>query len=201
MQKKSKPNETQKAIKTPLQNFTLNSELEIQSKTEQNKVNPDLLSKEDKEILRTKYTRLLSTKGVEHDYIFNQINHFLTDDEISYVKERNLLLIHDEINKYIKMNQHGMPTVTKLAILTGLSRVTITKYLKEIFNSELETHKKILHKNMFDVILTNVAKKAMSGDLPSAKLYMDTMIKLDEKESITMYIKNQQNNIVVNPEK
>lgn len=175
--------------KKTLQNFTPKKEVEVKP-TE---------FKEGE--VTEKFKQLLTLKGSEYEKIFKEIEGSINETGRTILRDRNLELIKKELFNFVKTNQLGLPTVSQLSLKTSLSRVTVGKYLKEFMSSELEEERKIQHKALFDIILTNIGRRAINGDMKYAKLYMDTVIKLEEKDSIKMYIQNQQNNIVVSNEK
>ena len=144
-----------------------------------------------------KFKQLLTLKGAEYEKIFKEIEGSINETGRTLLRDRNLELIKKELFNFVKTNQLGLPTVSQLSLKTSLSRVTVGKYLKEFMSAELEEERKINHKALFDIILTNIGRKAINGDMKSAKLYMETVIKLEEKDSIKMYVENQQNNIVM----
>lgn len=148
-----------------------------------------------------KFRHLMTLKGAEYDKVYGEIEGGMNETGRTILRDRNFLLIQEELIKFVRNNQKGLPTVTQLSLMTNLSRVTVGKHLKEMLGGDLEEERKLQHKYLFDVILTMIGRKAIGGDIKFMKLYMDTMIRLEEKDSIKTYIQNQQNNIVVSTEK
>ena len=173
-----------------------NDEKGLQNFTVDRNIKP-LAQKLTSEEIRSKFARLMTLSGEEYDELFSQIQCSLNDNAIAAVKDRNLLLIQEQIIRYVRNTHNGLPSITLLASLTNLSRVTVTNHLKIILSGDLEADKKAQHRYLFDVILTDIGKRAINGNLKFAKLYLDTIIKLEEKDCIKLYVQNQQNNILV----
>lgn len=183
---------------------TISTKKTLQNFTPKKKVSPSSPPVSPKPMispLQQKFNKLLTLKGTEYDELYNEVKDSMSEIGKTILRDRNFLLIQEELLKYIKNNQKGLPTVSLLSTLTKLSRVTVTKHLKEMLSVELEEDRKLQHKYLFDAILTNVGRKAMNGDLKSSKLYLDTILRLEEKDTIKMYVQNQQNNILFSNEK
>jgi len=170
----------------------------LQKFTEENELQRSPVTGDE---LKSKFIRLLSLKGEEYTDLYNEIESSLNETGKNILWNNNALIIKQEIVNYINTSNHGLPTATTLALKTQLSRATVTKHLKELYSSSVEEERISQHKHLFDVILTNIGRRANSGDIKCAKLYLETMVKVMEKESIQTYIQNQQNNFIMKDEK
>ena len=86
--------------------------------------------------------------------------------------ERNHSLIVHEISKYLKTCGR-MPVIRELESLTGISRQTLTKHLKEYKKSVLYQDHLIQFQFMSHKVLAKKLQIAINGDIKAAKLYFE----------------------------
>jgi predicted transcriptional regulator len=114
----------------------------------------------------------------------------------SEVWECNHVNISNAIANF--MRQHAvMPAKKEIAQLTGLSRQTVAKHIKEYkthpeFATEMEQFKLMSHK-----VLAGVFKHASNGDMRAAKLYFD-MIGATNQQPASPVVTAQNNYIQIN---
>lgn len=153
------------------------------------------------EELKSKFMKLLSLRGEEYNQLYAEIESSLNETGKSILWNNNAMIIKQEIVKFAREGGQGMPTATTLALKTKLSRTTIVKHLKEMYSGEVEEERISQHKHLLDVILTNIGRRALAGDLKCTKLYVEMVVKLMERDALKSYFQNQQNNFYLNGSK
>jgi hypothetical protein len=84
-----------------------------------------------------------------------------------------------------------IPTIKAIAEETKLSRVTVTKHLKEYYQTETFKEKENAFKFLREKLLTKVYSFAYDGNMRAAKIFMDATT-----DAPPLTIKNQQNNYI-----
>jgi len=141
---------------------------------------------------------LNNLKGDERDIFIDRIDNVLNIETKNQLWEINHLKITQSISSHI--NDYGaMPTIRDLIELTGLSRQSIHKHLKEyekqpIFVDHLEQFRFMNTK-----LLAKVFQLANKGDIGACKLYFNLMGCLGNGiQSKGTTIQNQNNYIQIN---
>ena len=129
-------------------------------------------------------------KGIDWDVFVEKIEAIVSADVNDDIRESNRLRISDAIATTLKQKGQ-MPGKAELARLTGLSRSTIQKHMKDF--AATDDFKEYLYAKTN--VMESVIKAAVNGDMRAAKLYMSTVTKLPGTETNTTVI-NQQNNYI-----
>lgn len=129
-----------------------------------------LTADEHETLLQEYFRRLKDYTGAARDAYQQQINDLLGGETRSAIWEENRALITHAMMSHLQL-QGTVPSKTKLSLLTGLSRQTIHRHLKEYNTSpyiadELNKLKVISADLMFQL-----SKQALGGCIKSAKLF------------------------------
>lgn len=111
-------------------------------------------------------------EGTQLDNFLAKIDPILTPETKSDIWENNHRAISEAIADYIRGNGF-MPTQTDIAILTGLSRQTVAKHLKEYEKQPEFMQQAEQFTIMAPQLLANVFKFALRGDIRAARLYFE----------------------------
>lgn len=111
-------------------------------------------------------------QGTQLDNFLAKIDPILTPETKSDIWENNHLAITEAIADFIRSNGY-MPTQNDIAILTGLSRQTVAKHLKEYKRQPEFMQQAEQFTFMAPQLLANVFKFAMKGDMRATKLYFE----------------------------
>jgi hypothetical protein len=85
-----------------------------------------------------------------------------------------------------------MPSITKIAQETKLSRVTIKRHLKEYYTSDTYKDKEHQYKFLREALLAKVYDAAYYGDMKAARIFLEASAPAEPRHKI----KNQQNNFI-----
>lgn len=111
-------------------------------------------------------------RGSECEDFLAKIDPILTPESKSDIWENNHLAISEVISENMRI--HGfMPTQTEIAHLTGLSRQTVAKHLKEYKKQPEFIQQAQQFTFMAPQLLANVYKFALDGDIRAARLYFE----------------------------
>jgi hypothetical protein len=131
------------------------------------------LSHDDRDRFIGKLSAILQTQARQDLW---EVNHFLILKAIDSLTR--------EYNRF--------PSKQELAKDTGLSRVTITKHLREYYKSEKYAERQDEYLVMRENVLARLYKFASTGDTKAAKIFLDNTSMVEPKRSI----QNQQNNFI-----
>jgi hypothetical protein len=96
--------------------------------------------------------------------------------------EENHHTVVTQLSAYL--NRHGsMPTNSALALQTGLSRQCIIRHLSTYREEPEYEIQKSKMKIMKTQLMDKVLKQAFKGDMQAAKIYIDTVTKMEDKET------------------
>ena len=144
------------------------------------------------------YKRLETCQPNEKRSILNKMAALSGDPEIrKEVWELNHRSILSAIS--IHLASFGcMPIQATIAEKTELSRKCVSRHLDEYRNSDLyaEQMKKLKMMNM--TVIEFILSRAVNGDLKAAKMYIDTLSKMEDKEEARITLKQQNNYIQLN---
>ena len=125
------------------------------------------------------------------DEILNKVIDALPERTRNQIWEINHCNIMNAIIDYVKVCG-GMPTKTKIAEYTGLSRPTIDKHFKDFKNNDLFKGIEEQIAFMIPKVMAEMLRCALNGDVRAAKLL------LDYTGSRSSSINNQTNYIQIN---
>jgi hypothetical protein len=147
------------------------------------------------EILTEKFNKLT---GVEKDRFYKKIELITSSTTKNQLWEFN----HNQITWAIStlMHEYGrMPTKTEIAIKSELSRQTVHKHLKEFTSHPQYLIQIEQFKFMTSKVLAKVFHFAVNGDMGAAKLYLNAVGFINNKQvPNNTLIKNQNNYIQIN---
>jgi len=103
------------------------------------------------------------------------------DEEQNRVWEINHLKILDAITAATKYCGSHLPTITSLSKATELSRQTIHKHFKSCSSHPAWRQRGEMFESMQIEVLLGICHRAMNGNLPAAKLYLELTGKLKPK--------------------
>ncbi len=151
------------------------------------------MTEEDQhELLRIANQYQQDLKGTARDEHYKKFWELIPKDNRSSLWESNHVRIINSIHK--DLIDHGsMPTVTRLQELTGISRKTIYKHLKEYKQSEFYQNIKDEFQMLHSQVLKVVYRMAMREDIRACKLFLEVTGDIN-KSNIGTYIDKQQNN-------
>jgi hypothetical protein len=183
-----------------LQKFTDNDSVEAILRSV-HRLTPEhisLLSRDKKDELAYAIRhKLRYLQGDEYDAFYFKIQGVMTDKFKNVTWDRNHAKIKLIIRQYV-LQHRRMPTVTEIADITQMSRVTISKHLKDFELLDYDKEQTQMLKIMFGELMGQILAKAIAGDFASTKLFAEIMMKSGDNTSTIFKAKNQQNNIIVN---
>lgn len=126
------------------------------------------------------YCQLLHAKMGEVEALHNRLAHKLSTvtktPTNELVRETNQRRIQMAIQRLLSKNHGQMPSKTQIAEVTGLSRNTIQKHMKDFMeNSEVVEEYAIMVPHVMNTMLQKALKEE---DVKAAKLYLDSTGKL-----------------------
>jgi hypothetical protein len=127
----------------------------------------------------------------DRDRYLRKIDAILHTDTRHDLWELNHFLILKAIDNLTR-ECNRFPTKQELGKDTGLSRVTITKHLKEYYKSEKYAERQDEYLVMRENVLARLYKYASNGDTKAAKIFLDTTSIIEQKPKI----QKQQNNFI-----
>ena len=133
-------------------------------------------------------------KGRELDLLVEKFEGIMHEENKQDIKDNNYRAITSAIANHVR--EHGRtPTKGEIAKVTGLSRKTVHKHLKEYAGSQNLDGKIEEYQLMAANVMDKVLRSAVSGDMKAARLYLETVSKLNKltPSPASMFI-NQQNN-------
>ena len=119
----------------------------------------------------------------------------LNENETTW--ENNHIVITNCITRYL-LYHSAMPSKTIIAQETGLSRETIRKHLKTFADKPVEQAQLEGFSAMTEMIMGNVLKAAIAGDLKAAKLFFETTKSLRESGDGSKATANKNNYLQIN---
>jgi hypothetical protein len=137
--------------------------------------------------------------GDEYDAFYFKIQGIMTDKFKNVTFDRNHAKIKLVIKEYV-MQYRRMPTVTEIADICQMSRVTVSKHLKDFDLFDYDKEQTQMLKMMFSDLMGQIFEKAIAGDFASTKLFADIMMRSSDNTGTIFKAKNQQNNIIVGPQ-
>ena len=129
-------------------------------------------------------------KDETKDQLLNKVIDSLPEKTRNQIWEINHNNITNAIIDYVQ-TCGGMPTKTRIAEYTGLSRQTIDKHFKEFESSPLYKGINEQFKFMMPKVMAEVLRQALSGDIRALRLYIDFTNGTKSKARI-----NNQNNFI-----
>jgi hypothetical protein len=155
-----------------------------------------LLSPDKKEELGY-YIRhqLRALEGDAYDAFYFKVKDILADRLKNVTWDRN----HERIKRAIKqfvIDHQQFPTISQIAEMLQMSRVTVTNHLKELDLFDYGKEQKQVFALMFNDLIGQLFAKALKGDFSATKLLADIMLKSDANTKSVFRARNQQNFIV-----
>ena len=157
----------------------------------------ELKGERKKEVTAMLNEKLNTLKGRELDKFIEQVEVLIPPSGRNSLWERNNTMILATIANSIQDNNR-MPTTGELETLTGLSRQTISKHLKEYSTHPLFLEQAEQFKFMHAKILANLFKYAVTGNVKAARLFLEVTGGLSENRANNTLIKTQNNFIQIN---
>lgn len=152
------------------------------------------LTEEEKHNIEAVFTAAVITlAGDDREAFLDKTEDVLTETSKSEIWERNHYTIMSAVD-YLTRHTGQMPTTTRIATETQLSRNTVTKHLKEYYNSQTYKDKSGALKCLREGLLMKVYYEATKGNMKAAKLFLEAT-KMNE-EPTSRNVQNQQNNFV-----
>jgi hypothetical protein len=154
----------------------------------------DNLNNDERRHLAAVSTKMLQRlKGKERDDFLNKIELVIPASTQQQVWESNHYNITAAISKL--MEEHGcMPSKNSIVEVTGLSRQTISKHLKEYKTHPGHTAEMEQFKMMTPKVMAKVFKFAVNGDMRAARLYLEMVGAINKRQGNKVV--NEQNNYI-----
>lgn len=132
------------------------------------------LTDEEKDTLRGVLTTgLITLAGEDRQAFLENTEALISDTARNEIWEQNHRVILWYVDYYTRQDGR-IPSITRLSYDTGLSRVTITKHLKEYYSSPAFKEKQGQIELLRESLLMKVYSLAHDGDMKAARLFMDT---------------------------
>jgi predicted DNA-binding protein YlxM (UPF0122 family) len=142
--------------------------------------------------------KINSSKGEERDQILEKIEPITGIEMKNQLWEYNHQRITASISNLMQ-NYNRMPTMNEIVDECGLSRQTIHKHLKEYMNHPLYLEHIRQFKYSASIVLAQIYKLALNGDMKAAKLYFNIIGGLNSRQFFNnTFIQNQNNYIYIN---
>ena len=138
---------------------------------------------------------LRTKKGLEWDAFFTKVEGILTNAYKLKAKETNHAIIMHSI-AFLLEDFGRMPTQLEIAKHAELSRYTVHKHLKEYQGSELLQQQMEQYQMLAPKIIDRLFVAARHGDTKAAKIYLDSVVKLNTLQANKTTVINTQNNYV-----
>jgi DNA-binding transcriptional ArsR family regulator len=134
---------------------------------------------------------ILSLAGEDREAFIENTEEAYSEEVRSEIWERNHKIIIQAVDYHYR--QEGkMPSITKIAQTTKLSRVTVGRHLKEYYDSVAYKDKEHQYKFLREALLAKVYDAAYYGDMKAAKIFLEASSPVQPRQKI----KNQQNNFI-----
>jgi predicted transcriptional regulator len=131
------------------------------------------LTDEEKKILAAILTTgTLILRDDDRDKYLENIEPVLSESSRNEIWEQNHQRILNVIS-YQVTHDGRIPTVTSIAEETGLSRATITKHLKEYYDSNAYKERELSYKFLREKLIGKIYGLAYYGDMRAAKLFLE----------------------------
>lgn len=160
---------------------------------EEGKLNVDeifnLTEEERKRVATVLTCGYLTLGGEDRQKLTENVELVLSKESRNEIWERNHYCVLNQIH-WQTIQSGQIPTIKDIAEQTGLSRVTVTKHLKEYYDSDTYKEKELAMKFLREKLLTKIYSFAYDGNMRAAKIFMDCT-SVD-----TQQVKNQQNNFI-----
>ena len=151
------------------------------------------LSDEERKKIETVLTAgYLTLAGNDRDKFVDHTEEVLSEGSRNEIWERNHFCILNVIS-WQANSQGRIPTIKEICEETQLSRVTVTKHLKEYYESDTYREKENVYKFLREKLITKVYGFAYDGNMRAAKIFMDATANLNDPGT---KIQNQQNNFI-----
>jgi hypothetical protein len=132
----------------------------------------------------------------ERKAMVQKLEFLLDKNSKAQLWENNHQVITRAVAQYV--NSYGvMPTKSKLAELTGLSRKTVHQHLKDFNDNPEYAEQAKQHQAMAGRVLSKMLQLALAGDMQAAKLYLQATGSLNGQTKDT-HISNHHNYIQIN---
>ena len=129
-------------------------------------------------------------KDEAKDQLLNKVIDSLPEKKRNQIWEINHSNIMNAITDYVQ-TCGGMPTKSRIAEYTGLSRQTVDKHFKEFQTSPLYRGIDEQFKFMIPKVMAEVLRHSINGDMRAARLFLDIATGTKGKARI-----NNQNNFI-----
>ena len=150
----------------------------------------DLTDDQRKKIQAVVTAGFLTLVDEDREQFFENTDPILSTKSRNEIWERN----HDCILNVISwqtIHSRQVPTITAIAEETKLSRVTVTRHLREYYDSPTFKEKENVFKFLREKLLGRIYSFAYDGNMRAAKIFVDAT---DERPPLTVH--NQQNNYI-----
>lgn len=152
------------------------------------------LNETERETIKAVFTAgVLTLAGEDREQFLSNTEEILSETTRSEIWERNHNTIMWAVD-FLTRSTGSIPTLTRIAAETQLSRVTVSKHLKEYYNSQTYKDKEGALKCLKEGLLMRMYAQACNGNMKAAKLFLDSCSSPQHQNATT--VQNQQNNYV-----
>lgn len=134
----------------------------------------------------------LTLAGEDRDLYLDKTDDIISQASRNEIWERNHYCILNVIS-WQTISTRQIPTIKDIAEETGLSRVTVSKHLKEYYDSETYKEKEKAYKFLREKLLAKVYDYAYNGNMRAAKIFIEAT---NVPEESFKMIHNQQNTFI-----
>ena len=160
----------------------------------------DLTPEETKMFNRKLNEKIKDLKDIKRDEFFEQIEAITEPEMKNRLWEYNHTKIVNTIIDEIQRCGY-MPHQSSIAEITGLSRQTIHKHIKELPNNELYQHYKEQFQFMFPKLMGELMRSALKGDIKATRLLLEYTVENPAKKIGTQNNYIQINGMIFTEEK
>lgn len=133
----------------------------------------------------------LTLAGDDREKLSENTEAILSDVSRNEIWERNHYCIMTCVD-YLTRTYGKLPTVTEVAQETQLSRKTVSRHMKEYYESDAYQEKKGSLDMLREKLLVKMYDKAWDGDVKAAKLFFS----VTDPDNSQTKVQNQQNNFI-----
>lgn len=139
--------------------------------------------------------KLTQLHGEAYDAFYYKVRDIMTEKFKNVTWDRNHEKLKRIVKQYVISNKR-MPTVSEVADIAQMSRITVSKHLREFDLLDYNNEQKQMLTIMFNDLVGQVLARALQGDLVAVKLMVDIMSKGMGGSRTIFKAKNQQNIIL-----
>lgn len=151
----------------------------------------DLTDEEKKKIESVLTAGYITLADEDREQFIDKVDPIISRKSRNDIWERNHWAILNVIS-WQTIQRAQIPTIKDIGDETGLSRTTVSKHLKEYYDSETYREKENTYNFLREKLLAKIFAYAYEGNTKAAKIFLDATANSTAK----LTVNNQQNNFI-----